>query len=277
VSSQLESRVAIVTGAARGQGRSHALALAREGATIVALDVPASMKSPAYPLGSREDLDETVRLITEIGAVGVAEAADVRDAAAVAGVVDRCVERFGRVDILVANAGIVGNSAFWDITDEAWDEMVATNLSGVFYCFRSVLGPMRERGYGRIVVTSSMGGRAGIPNLSHYAATKWGVIGLAKSLALEVATEGITVNVVCPSTVGTTMVLNENTYRLFAPELADPTVDDVAPRFQSLNPIPQPWLVPEDVSRAVLHFVTDPGVMTGAVIEIALGISATMH
>jgi SDR family mycofactocin-dependent oxidoreductase len=273
----LDGQVALVTGGGRGQGRSHALTLAAEGATLVVCDVPAPMTSLSYPLATQEDLDETVRLVKDIGGVCVGVPTDVRDAAAVDEAVRLTLDEFGRLDILVANAGIAGQARLWEVSDAAWNEMVATNLTGVFYCLRAVVPPMRQERYGRIVVTSSMGGRMGIPNIAHYNATKWGVIGMAKSLALEVATEGITVNVVCPCTVATPMVLNDGMYQLFAPDIPNPTPEDVQERFRRVNPIPEPWLLPEHVSRAVLHLVTDPGVTTGSVLEIGLGSSARLH
>jgi len=273
----LDGQVALITGAARGQGRSHALALAAEGAAIAACDVPGPMSTLGYPLGTQEDLDETVRLVTALGGTCVGLPTDVRDRDAVDEAVRVTTDRFGRLDILVANAGISGHAPLWDVSDQAWDEMIATNLTGVFYCLRAAIPPMRARRYGRVVVTSSMAGRLGIPNIAHYAATKWGVIGMAKSLALEVATEGITVNVVCPCTVATPMVLNESTYRVFAPDVPDLERDKVLERFRRVNPIPEPWITAEDVSRAVLHLVTDPGVMTGSVLEIGLGSSARLH
>jgi NAD(P)-dependent dehydrogenase (short-subunit alcohol dehydrogenase family) len=155
--------------------------------------------------------------------------------------------------------------------------MIDTNLTGVFHTLRAVVPEMRRRQHGRIVVISSMGGRMGIPNMGHYAAAKWGVIGLAKSLALEVADEGITVNVVCPTTVGTQMVLNEQTYRLFAPDVEDPSPELVDLRFRAAHPVPEAWLSAEAVTREVMHLVTEPGNITGSVVEIGLGVSARMH
>jgi SDR family mycofactocin-dependent oxidoreductase len=274
---ELDGRVAIITGAGRGQGRSHALALAAEGASIVACDVPRPMTTLSYPVATQEDLDETVKLVEAAGGTCVGVAVDVRDAGSVAGAVEVTLEHFGRVDILVANAGVVSTGRLWDVGDDAWREMIETNLTGVFHSLRAVIPTMRERRFGRIVVTSSMGGRMGIPNLAAYNATKWGVIGMAKSLALEVATDGITVNVVCPCTVATPMVLNDSMYALFAPDITDPGPDDVLDRFRRVNPIPEPWITPEHVSRAVLHLVTDPGIMTGSVLELGLGSSARLH
>jgi len=277
MAAELDGQVTIITGGARGQGRSHALALGGLGARVVVCDAPAPMTSVPYPLGTAEDLAETVALVQKAGGTAIAVPADVRDAADVARVVDTAIAEFGQVDILVANAGIATSGKLWNLSDEAWRETIDTNLTGVFHTLRAVVPHMRERRYGRIVITSSLGGRTGLPSISHYAASKWGVIGLAKSLALEVVTEGITVNVVCPTTVRTPMVLNETTYRLFAPDVGEITDELVAERFRGHHPVPRPWLEPEDVTREVVHLVTEGGNITGAVIEIGLGLSARMH
>ena len=154
--------------------------------------------------------------------------------------------------------------------------MIDTNLTGVFHAMRAVVPHMRARRYGRIVAISSLGGLTGLPSISHYSAAKWGVIGLAKSLALEVAAEGITVNVVAPTTVRTPMVVNEATIERDAN--GEPASDEVlGRRFAAHHPIPRPWIYPEDVAREVVHLVTEPGNITGAVIEIGLGQSARMH
>jgi SDR family mycofactocin-dependent oxidoreductase len=279
--SSLADQVALVTGAARGQGRSHALALAAAGARVVACDVPGLMTSPAYPLATEADLDETVKLISSSGGTALGLTLDVRDAKAVNEAVAAVLEDFGRLDILVANAGICLTGPLVEVTDDGWREQLETNLTGVFNCLRAVIPSMRHRRYGRVVVTSSMGGRMGVPNLAAYSATKWGVIGMAKSLALEVAKDGITVNVVCPCTVETPMVLNHSMYSVFAPDVPVSDTgeldDRVIERFRRVNPIPQPWIEPEDVTRAVMHLVTDPGVLTGSVMEIGLGSSARLH
>lgn len=264
----LDGKVALITGAARGQGRSHALALAGEGADIVACDVPRPMSTVTYPLASADDLELTAKLVAERGRRCVTAKVDVRDSAAVESVVGQTVADFGRLDIAVANAGVVSTGPLVDVTDEAWDELVSTNLTGVFHTLRAVVAVMRPQRYGRIVVTSSMGGRMGIPSLAAYNATKWGTIGLAKSLALEVAKEGITVNVICPTTVQTPMV---------QPDPDADVPDDLVRQMLRGNPIPQPWLQPDDVSRGLLYLVTDPGVITGSVLEIGLGSSARMH
>ena len=263
----LDGRVAFITGGARGQGRAHALALAAEGANVVIADAPGPMDL-TYPLGTEDDLRDTAKHVEELGAVCIPLAMDVRDPVAVSAAVEETVNNLGSLDIVVANAGVVSTGLLEEVTDEIWRQLMDTNLTGVFHTLRAVIPVMRRQRFGRIVVTSSMGGRMGIPELAAYNATKWGVIGLAKSLALEVAKEGITVNVICPTTVHTPMV---------QPVDSDGVPDDLVRRMMKANPIPQPWLEPEDVSRGLLYLVTDPGVVTGSVLEIGLGGSARIH
>jgi SDR family mycofactocin-dependent oxidoreductase len=263
----LDGRVAFVTGGARGQGRAHALALAAEGANVAIADAPRPMDL-TYPLGTEEDLRDTAKQVEELGGLCLPITMDVRDPAAVGAAVEETVNRLGSLDIVVANAGIVSTGPLEEVTDETWHQLVDTNLTGVFHTLRAAIPVMRRQRFGRIVVTSSMGGRMGIPELAPYNATKWGVIGLAKALALEVAKEGITVNVICPTTVHTPMV---------RPEGGDEVPNDLVRRMMKGNPIPQPWIEPEDVSRGLLYLVTDPGVVTGSVLEIALGGSARIH
>ncbi|MEE3064269.1 MAG: mycofactocin-coupled SDR family oxidoreductase [Actinomycetota bacterium] len=264
----LDGRVALITGGARGQGRSHALALAAAGADIVVADAPEAMAELTYPLGTEEDLEQTTKLVEELGRRCLPLTLDVRDSAAVGAAIMQIVADMGSLDIVVANAGIVSTGLLEDVSDVVWQQLIDTNLTGTFHTLRAAIPVMRQQRFGRIVVTSSMGGRMGIPELAAYNATKWGVIGLAKSAALEVAKEGITINVICPTTVQTPMV---------QPAGSDDIPDDLVRRMMRANPIPQPWLQPEDVSRGVLYLVTDPGVITGSVLEIGLGGSARLH
>ncbi len=263
----LDGKVALITGAARGQGRAHALALASEGSDIVAWDVPGPMSSLPYPLGTQEDLDLTAKMVNERGQRCLSRSVDVSDASQVNAGVEQTLEEFGRIDIALANAGIVTIGPFVDVTDESWAEMLATNLTGVFTTLRAVVPPMLEQRWGRIVVTASMGGRMGIKGQSAYNATKWGVIGLAKSLALEVANDGITVNVVCPCAVHTPML---------QPDPDSEIPEEVVRRWTRNNPIAKPWIEAEDVTRAVMYLVQDPGVLTGTIMEVSLGSSARM-
>jgi SDR family mycofactocin-dependent oxidoreductase len=263
----LDGRVAFITGGARGQGRAHALALAAEGADVVIADAPRPMNL-TYPLGTEDDLRRTAKEVEELGGRCLPIVLDVRAAAAVAAAIDETVSSLGSLDILVANAGVVSTGRLDEVSDEIWQQLVDTNLTGVFHTLRAAIPVMQRQRFGRVVVISSMGGRMGIPELGPYNATKWGVIGLAKSLALEVAKEGITVNVICPTTVHTPMV---------QPVGADDVPDEFVQRMLRANPVPQPWIEAEDVSRGLLYLVTDPGVVTGSVLEIGLGSSARLH
>jgi SDR family mycofactocin-dependent oxidoreductase len=274
---RLDGRVALVTGAARGQGRAHAEVLAAEGADVVVCDLAAPIASVPYALSTEDDLAETVRLVEKTGRRCVSTRADVRSTADLDAVVALALRELGHIDILVANAGICGFGKFWELTDEQWDDMIAVDLTGVFKSMRAVVPHMLERGYGRIVATSSMGGRMGNPNLAHYVAAKWGVIGLVKTLALEVADRGITVNAVCPASVDTPMVHNDALYGLFAPDLDHPTKEQVEPRYTAMNPIPVPWVDPHDISRAVLYLVDeDARYISGSTLDVACGATATM-
>jgi SDR family mycofactocin-dependent oxidoreductase len=271
----LGERVALVTGGARGQGRSHAMALARRGVVVVVSDMETQIASVPYTMATRQDLDETVDSIRKMGGKAYAAPADMRDSRQVTDVIDGIVADHGRLDVLIANAGICSFSTVANLSDETWHDTIETNLSGVFYCIRAAVPHMTRAGYGRIVATSSGAGRSGMANLGHYSASKWGLIGLVKSVALETAKLGITVNVVCPTSVATPMILNDSTFRLFCPEIDQPTAEDARPRFEALNPMGVAWLEPEDVTRAVMYFVDDPGYTSGTVLEVNLASSAS--
>jgi SDR family mycofactocin-dependent oxidoreductase len=273
----LDGQVALITGGARGQGRSHAVALAREGCDVVVCDIAAPIMGVGYPMASEEDLNETVRLVEKEGRRAMGVVADMRDTEQVGAVVDRTLETFGRIDVLCANHGVVNFATVEAMTDEMWDAVVDTNLTGIFKVMRAVIPTMKAAGYGRIIVTSSSAARGGVPNLPAYISAKWGLIGLVKGTALELADYGITVNAICPAAVATDLFFNEPTYRVFCPDIENPTVDDFEQRLRDhkhgLNG--RPYLQPEHVSRMVLHLATDvDGVMTGQVMDVGLGLSA---
>jgi SDR family mycofactocin-dependent oxidoreductase len=271
---KLDGRVALVTGGARGQGRSHALALAAEGADVVVCDIATDVPVIGYPMATEAQLTETVKLVASYGVRALGLHVDARDTAQVQAAVNQTVREFGKIDILLANHGVVDFATLENITDESWNTIVDTNLTGVFKCIRAVLPHMRQAGYGRIVATSSMGARQTPLHLAHYAAAKWGVIGLVKCCAVEVADSGITVNAVCPAAVNTDMFFNQPTYKFFCPDIDDPTIEDFQERLKDskhgLNG--RSYLEPEHVTRAVLYLVADDdGVITGQVMEIGLG------
>ncbi|WP_370070668.1 mycofactocin-coupled SDR family oxidoreductase [Mycobacterium sp. MAA66] len=273
---QLDGRVAFITGGARGQGRAHALALAAEGADVVVSDIAADLPGLRYRLATPDQLAETVKLVQEYGVRAVGLQVDARDTEQVNNAVAQTIADFGRIDILLANHGIVDFSTVEHTTDELWNTIVETNLTGIFKAVRAVLPQMRAQKYGRIVATTSMGARNTAPNLGHYIAAKWGVIGLVKTTALEVAGDGITVNAIAPGAVDTDLFFNQPTYDIFLPDVVNPTEDDFRNRLEALNYGLNGvrFLQPEDVARAMLYLVTDRGLMTGQVLEIGLGTSA---
>ncbi len=270
-------KVALVTGAARGQGRSHAVRLAAEGADLVLCDLCADIDTVPYGLGTDHDLRETARMVGEHGRRAVICRADVRSTADLAAAVERGLSELGRIDVLVCNAGIAGVSTLAEMSDAAWQNMIDINLTGVFKTMRAVVPHMVERGYGRIVATSSIVGRQGSANISHYVAAKWGVIGLVKSLAVEVAASGVTVNAVLPTSVDSPMIQNEAFHRLFLPDADEIRIEEVEAAYTALNPIPVPWLAPNDVSDAVLFLASDEArFITGDALAVALGWNARM-
>lgn len=260
ISGKLEGKVAFITGAARGQGRSHALKLASEGADIIAIDIAEQLPSVAYPLGTAEDLAETARLVEALGRRIITRVADVRDCAALAQTVAEGVAELGRLDIVSANAGIFTVAPSERITEQEWRDVIDINLTGVWNTVRAALPYIRagQRG-GSIIATASVSGLKADPNFSHYIASKFGVVGYVKALALELAPEMIRVNAVCPTNVNTPMIRNDATYALFAPDVPkDEWTDEVLfPRFAAPHVIPIPWVEPEDISNAVLWLASD--------------------
>jgi len=198
---RMEDKVAFVTGGARGQGRAIAVRLGGEGAEVVICDIARSIAGLEYSLARDEDVQETISLVEAAGSRCHATVADVRDQAALDRAVAEAIEVFGRLDVVVANAGIIDYKPFWEITDEEWETVVGVNLTGVWHTAKAVAGHLRERLSGSIVFTSSINGREGGWNYAHYIAAKHGVLGLMKATALELAPYGVRVNAVLPTVV----------------------------------------------------------------------------
>ncbi|MGO9887427.1 MAG: mycofactocin-coupled SDR family oxidoreductase [Solirubrobacteraceae bacterium] len=271
----VDGKVALVTGAGRGQGRSHALRLAAEGADVIAVDIAANgVETISYALASEEDLDSTVKEVQAMGRRAVKAVADVRSLPALQQAVDTGLSELGKIDIVCANAGIGSWAVSWEMTAQQWQDMIDINLTGVFNTARAALPSMVERGQGgSVVLTSSTAGLRAYANTAHYTAAKHGVIGLMKVLAQEAGPHSIRVNAVCPTTVRTPLVINDSTFELFAPHLENPTEDDVREPFESLNILPGvAWLEPGDVSDAVLFLCSEAAkYITGVALPIDAG------
>ncbi len=272
---RFDGKVVLVTGGARGQGRSHALAFAKEGAEIVVTDIAKQVETVPYSMSSESDLAETVAQVEALDRRCLSFVADARDTAATNAAVEGAISEFGHIDILVANHGLLSLSPVADMSDAMWDDVISSDLTGVFKSIRAVIPHMVERKSGRIIATASMAGRTGLPTVAHYCAAKWGVIGLIKSVAREVAADGITVNCICPTNLDSDMIHNEAFYALFAPGIDKPTRDQVIPGFTSLNAIPIPWIEAIDISNAMM-FLASPEAryITGEALHVSAGWNA---
>ena len=270
---RVEGKVAFITGAARSQGRSHALRLAQEGADVIAVDICAPVESiQMYPPATEEDLAETVRQVEALDRRIIATRADVRDPAALRAAVDDGVAQLGRLDIVLANAGVFELAPALELTDGAWQEMIDINLTGVWNTCRVALPHLIESGGGSIVITSSTAGLKGTPNTIHYTAAKHGVIGVMRTLANEFGKQSVRVNTVHPTGVDTVMIQNEKTWGLFTPDDPNPTREKFAELFETLHPLPVPHVDPVDISNAILFLVSDEArYITGATLPVDAG------
>ena len=261
--------MALITGAARGQGRAHAIRLAQEGADIIALDICAPVSgSVTYPAATPEELAETVRAVEAEGRKILAREVDIRDDAALRQLVADSVEQFSRLDILVANAGVLSWGRVWELTDEQWDAVIDVNLSGSWRTLRAVIPAMIEAGNGgSIVVVSSVAGLKATPGNGHYSAAKHGLVGLTNALAIELSEFGIRVNSIHPYSVDTPMIEPDLMMRVFAEH----------PHYvHSFGPMPlQPkgFMTANEVSDVVVWLAGDgSGTLTGAQIPVEKGV-----
>lgn len=253
---RVEGKVALITGAARGQGRSHAVRLAQEGADIVALDICQDLKTVKYGGATDADLAETASMIEDLDRRVISRKADVRDLAAMESAVSDAVSEFGRLDIVVANAGIATAAPAWELTEEMFQEMIDVNLTGVWKTVKPAIPVMIEQGSGSIILTSSTAGLVAFGNLAHYTAAKHGVTGLMRTLAVELAQHNVRCNSVHPTVVDTPMVQNDVIRELFLGRTGG-TREEAEVEFKGVNALPIPWVEAVDISNAVLYLASD--------------------
>jgi len=266
---RLAGKVALVTGAARGQGRAHAVRLAQEGADLIVCDICADFATTTYPGATPDELAETSALVEKEGRRVVADQVDVRQFPALEALVIRGVAELGRLDIVVANAGIDSAAFSWDITDEQWDEVLDTNLKGVWHTAKAAIPTLLAQGSGgSIIMTSSTAGLKGLPFKAHYSAAKHGVVGLCRVLAAELGEHDIRVNTIHPAGVETTMVTDTHLQELIASK-----ADTLGPIF--MNSLPQVFMQPGDVSAYVAFLASDEArYTTGSQFVVDMGNTA---
>jgi NAD(P)-dependent dehydrogenase (short-subunit alcohol dehydrogenase family) len=265
---KLKDRVAFVTGAGRGQGRNHCLALAREGATIVAIDIDTPIP-PIYPLSTADDLRQTVEQVEALDRRIISMTCDVRDEAAVKSAIDRALDEFGKIDILCNNAGVCKVDAIDEMSSEALDAIIDVNVKGIFYTTKYVVPGMKERQYGKIINTASAGGVKALPYVSHYAASKGAVVLATKSWANELAEWGINVNAICPGTILSGMIVG------LAGQMEDqPDPQEAFVQFNANNMFKgeRGHVTVDDISAMVVFLASDDARMiTGQAIPVDAG------
>lgn len=212
----LDDKVVFVTGGARGQGRAHAIASAREGADVVLFDLIDSIETVGYPLPTAEDLQQSVKEVEALGRRAISFVGDVRSQQALDDAIGGAIAEFGQIDALVANAGIWATGPFWELSEQQWDEMIGICLSGVWRTAKAVAPHMIERQSGSLVMISSVDGLEPGGVYAHYTAAKHGVLGLMKAVAFELAPHGIRCNAICPGAVDTPMLNNQPGYDLIS-------------------------------------------------------------
>jgi (+)-trans-carveol dehydrogenase len=270
---RVDGKVAFITGAARGQGRSHAVRLAEEGADIIAIDICRGFEDSTAPAATPEDLAETADMVKNLDRRIVTAEVDVRDYDALKAAVDSGVEQLGRLDIVVANAGIGTTGVkLHKMREDIWDETIDINLGGVWKTVKAGVPHLLAGGGGSVIITSSVGGTKAYPQVGHYIAAKHGVVGLMRTFAVELGAKNIRVNTVHPTHVCTPLLMNEPTYRLFRPDLENPGPDDLVPICQSFHFLPIPWVEPVDIGNAVLFLASDEArYITGVTLPVDAG------
>ena len=268
----LDGKVALITGGARGQGRAHAIASAREGADIVLIDIADQLESVPYAMGTKEDLAETVSQVEALDRRVISAVADVRSQEEIDDVVSVAITEFGQVDILIANAGIWTQGPFWELAEQSWDEMIGVNLTGVWKSAKAVAPHMIERLAGSIVITSSVNGLEPGVDYAHYVAAKHGVIGLMKNIALELAPYGVRCNAIAPGAIKTPMTDHPAAWDMFAghPGGTEADLIEGGYRFGALRG--HSFLPPEVIANTALYLNSElASVVTGITVPVDAG------
>ncbi|QJY47704.1 mycofactocin-coupled SDR family oxidoreductase [Pseudonocardia broussonetiae] len=273
---RLAGKVALITGGARGQGRSHAVRFAEEGADVVLVDLCEPVGSAPYPMADVADLEQTVKLVEDLDRRALAVRADVRDLAALQSAVADAVAAFGRLDVVVANAGIASYAPALEMDEGTWQEMIDINLTGVWKTVRAAAPALVDGGRGgAVVLTSSVAGLIGFPALAHYCAAKHGLVGLAKVLAVELAPHGIRVNSVHPTNVDTDMIQNPAIHALFSGGVPGADRDTAAAAMKAMHALPISWVDAVDISNAVVWLASDEArYVTGIALPVDGGMTA---
>ncbi len=270
----LSGKVALITGGARGIGRAVAQQMAANGATVIICDIASQIDSVKYPLASPEELAATAKDISSSGGHCIPIQADVRDRDAMGRLAARIKAEFGKLDILVANAGIASMERFDNESADAWDDVIDVNLIGTVNSIRALLPLLREAGTANIVCVASQLARKGASNSTAYVASKWGMVGFAKSLALEEGRNGITCNVVCPTATDTGMLNNPHVLGRLSPD--NPTIEALNDRWGKAAQIPGAILRPEQVADMITFLCDDRSShISGAVFDVASNEPAT--
>lgn len=273
---RLDGRVAVITGGGRGQGRSHALHLAREGADVVVCGLDHQLDFVKYPLFEAGDLEETKALVEQEDQRCLAIPADVSDFAQVEHVVEQAVETFGRVDIMCANAGFLVAAPVHETTLDEWQGSLNTHLTGVFHALKAVAPHFIKQRSGRFIATASAFGKQGAGGCAAYAAAKWGVIGLIKTAAIDLGQYGITCNALCPGTTNTMAASNDLVPPLFFPDEPDANMEMVDEYIKTnWHQLPIGRIPVEDQSKAVVFLASDEArYISGSTIDVSAGMSA---
>jgi SDR family mycofactocin-dependent oxidoreductase len=268
----LDGKVVLITGGARGQGRAHALVSAREGADVVLVDTTTQIETVPYTMATEDDLAQTVKEVEQLDRRAVSVVADVRDQSALDAAVERGIAEFGRIDCLIANAGIWSLAPFWEMTEQVWDDMIAVNLTGVWKSAKAVAPHMIERGSGSIVITSSVNGLEPGVNYAHYVSAKTGVIGLMKNIALELAPHGIRCNSINPGAIKTPMTNHQGAWDMFAGHEGGTEEEMISGGYSFHALRGKSFLPPEVIANTALYLNSElAAAVTGVTIPVDAG------